>query len=370
MIYLDNASTTKTSSEVNQIIANALENDYFNPSALHTQGFSVGQKIKKARNSILNDIKAAGYSLIFTGSATEANNMALAQSSRGKILVGAGEHPSVREKAKEMTQNGREVEFLPLNNQGEVDLAEFKRKMTADVTFVSVQMVSNETGAINNIKEICKIAKSVNPKTIVHSDMVQALGKIPVNLKDLNIDMVSLSAHKISGPKGIGALVFKQSLHPKPIIFGGGQENGLRSGTENVPQILAFKEAVSNAVAMQKEAYQNALNARNYLIEGFKQNNLEFTIHGNGSPFVLSLSFAGLRGETLMHALEQDEILISTGSACSSKKIGNVTLEAMGCTKDDVLGNVRISFGQEKFDDQSLNTVINAITKRVCELKK
>ena len=200
--------------------------------------------------------------------------------------------------------------------------------------------------------------------------MVQALGKIPVKISAIGVDMASISAHKICGPKGIGALVFSKKIKVKPIIFGGGQENGLRSGTENVPQILAFACAVKTAVQNQKTTYLNSLHMRNYLIDGFKKSGLKFDVHGNGSPFVLSVSFEKIRGETLMHALEQDGILISTGSACSSKKAGNTTLSAMGVGIDEIMGNVRISFGSNVVLDEDLAYVVDCFKKRIKELEK
>jgi len=369
MIYLDNASTTKTSDIVNKTIACALENDYFNPSSLHTQGFDVHKKIESARKKMLSCFGLSFYDLVFTGSATEANNLALSQATRGKILVGAGEHPSVLEKAKALKAEGCDVCFLPLDNNGCVDVEEFKKQMTKDVSLVSVQLVSNETGAVNDIALLSKIAKLANPKVIFHSDMVQGFGKVACKLNSFGADLISLSAHKICGPKGIGALVFLKSIKLKPIIWGGGQENGVRSGTENVPQILAFCEAALFASENQKHFAEKASKTKSALIDLFKENNIEFIVHGNGSPFILSVSFAGVRGETLMHALEGDGILVSTGSACSSKKAGNKTLEAMGVQLDEIMGNVRVSFGFEELSNEQIEYVADCFAKRIGELK-
>lgn len=369
MIYFDNASTTKTSEIVNNEIALALEKDYFNPSSLHTFGFEVSEKIQKARKDILNAIGGSGYGLVFTGSATEANNMALIQCRRGKILVGAGEHPSVLEKAKQLKNEGRDVEFVGLDKTGCVDIEALKKMLSADVGLVSVQYVSNETGAINNIGKIVELVKRANPRALVHVDMVQALGKIPVDLGALGVDMASFSGHKIHGPKGIGALAFASKMKLQPLVFGGGQEFGMRSGTENVPYILAFRTAVVNAVLNQKQAFDNAAYVKSRLIDGFNKAGLKFAVHGNGSPFVLSVSFDGVRGETLMHALEEFGIVVSTGSACSSKKVGNHTLEAMGQSKDEILENVRISFAHEKFDDKQIDEAIARICQCVLKLR-
>ena len=370
MIYFDNASTTKTTHEVNDVILSSLENDFYNPSSLHTPGLEVRKKIEKTRAHILELLDGSEFGLVITGSATEANNMALAQSTRGKILVGAGEHPSVLEKAKQMKAAGRDVEFIPLNSNGEVDLLAFEDMLSSDVTLVSVQMVSNETGAVNDIAKIAEMVHKKCPRAFVHSDLVQAVGKIDVSLDSLGVDFASISAHKIHGPKGIGAFAFKKSKRVLPLIVGGGQEMGLRSGTENVPQILGFEKALEFAVSDLERASKAATDINNALIAAFKKAGLVFHVNGNGSPFVLSVGFDGVRGETLMHALETDGILVSTGSACSSKKVGNHTLEAMGQTKDQILENIRISFGHDKVSDEDVKFVAEAIIKNVKSLRK
>ena len=370
MIYLDNASTTKTSEIVNKTIVDALYEDYYNPSALHTPGFLVHKKLEEARTKIVTDLGLSkGYDLIFTGSATEANNLALMQVTRGKILIGAGEHPSVIEKAKALKNEGKEVVFLPLDKNGCVDTNEFKKLMTSDVSLVSVQLVSNETGAINDIATLSKIAKSVNPRVVIHSDMVQGFGKVAIKLGTFGADLISLSGHKICGPKGIGALLYSKSIKLRPVIFGGGQEKGVRSGTENVPYILSFAAAIENAAKVWQDAGTMAAKQKQLLIDGFKKYSLEFVVHGDGSPFILSVSFDGVRGETLMHALEQDGIIISTGSACSSKKAGNRTLEEMGVPLYEISGNVRISFGYNQITDDEIEFCVKMIAKRVNELK-
>lgn len=369
MIYFDNASTTKTLVAVNEVMQKALEESYFNPSSLHTPGFKVRQKVEMARKHMLHLLNASDYNMVFTGSATEANNLALAQVRRGKVVIGGGEHPSVLETAKNLEAKGFIVEYVKLNNSGMVDENDLKEALTPDVSLVSVQLVSNETGAINNIKELVRITRRYAPRALFHSDMVQAVGKIDVDISYLGVDMASISAHKLHGPKGIGALIYKKSLKPIPLVFGGGQEMGIRSGTENVPQILAFETALEHCIKDREEAFNHAKHIKSKLLDMFINSGLTFKVHGLGSPFILSVSFDGIRGESLMHALEEDQILIATGSACSSKKVGNTTLESMGLKKKEILGNVRISFGHEMVPDQDIEKAARCIITNVKKLK-
>ena len=369
MIYFDNASTTKTFDFVNECILNELQVDFYNPSSLHTPGFNVRKKLENTREHILKMLNARNFNLVFTGSATEANNLAFFQFKRGKALVGAGEHPSVLEVAKHLKNFGFDVQFIPLDREGVVDFEKFKNLLTSDVSFISIQYVNNETGAINDIKRLSFLAHSFLPHVIFHSDLVQAVGKIDVCLNDLGIDMASISAHKLHGPKGIGAFLYRKSLKPFPHIIGGGQEFAVRSGTEAIHQIIAFDKALEYCLNDRVNAFNRASYIRARLVDGFEKAKLDFSINGNGSPFILSVTFYGVRGETLMHALELKNIIISTGSACSSKKTGNSTLEAMGRNINEILGNVRISFAHEQVTDDEIDKTISAIVECVNKLK-
>ena len=331
--------------------------------------FNVRKKLENARAHILKMLNASNFNLVFTGSATEANNLAFFQFKRGKALVGAGEHPSVLEVAKHLKNCGFDIEFIPLNSNGVIDFEKFKNLLTNDVSFISVQYVNNETGAINDIKKLSVLAHSSLPNVIFHSDLVQAVGKIDVCLDELGIDMASISAHKFHGPKGIGAFLYKKTIKPSPHIIGGGQEFAVRSGTEAIHQIIAFEKALEYCLNDRINAFNMASYIRSRLVDGFENAKLDFTVNSNGSPFILSVTFCGVRGETLMHALELKNILISTGSACSSKKIGNSTLEAMGRNINEILGNVRISFAHEHITDAEIDKTISAIVECVNYLK-
>ena len=350
---LDNASTTMPYPEVVRAIDIALTDDYLNMGAKYKQARVIAQKTETIKKGMLNLIGATTGDVIITPSATAANNLAFTAfnlSTKKTALVGSGEHSSVHEVAKHLLDAGAKVEFIKLTPAGTIDLDDFKQKMTDGVAFVSVMLVSNETGAINPVAEIAKIAKAVNPNCIVHTDAVQALGKIDVNIRTLGVDMLTISAHKICGPKGIGALYARDKNKLKPIIFGGGQENGLVSGTENFAYLSGFYTAMKIKLGRLNSDAQKALEYKVAFINALKNRQIDFKINGQidgFSPYILNIEIAGVRGEVLLHALAESNILIATGSACSSKKRGNRTLEAMGQTAAEIDSAIRISFSPD-----------------------
>lgn len=350
---LDNASTTMPYPEVVRAIDIALTDDYLNMGAKYKQARVIAQKTEAIKKGMLNLIGATTGDVIITPSATAANNLAFTAfnlSTKKTALVGSGEHSSVHEVAKHLLDAGAKVEFIKLTPAGTIDLDDFKQKMTDGVAFISVMLVSNETGAINPVAEIAKIAKAVNPDCIVHTDAVQALGKIDVNVRTLGVDMLTISAHKICGPKGIGALYARDKNKLKPIIFGGGQENGLVSGTENFAYLSGFYTAMKIKLGRLNSDAHKALEYKLAFINALKNRQIDFKINGQidgFSPYILNIEIAGVRGEVLLHALAENNILIATGSACSSKKRGNRTLEAMGQTAAEIDSAIRISFSPD-----------------------
>lgn len=347
MIFLDNASTTKLCDLAKSEIERS-HNLFYNPSAVYGPSLEVKKKLDEAKNEICKAIGTTFNSnLIITGSATEANNLAIfgsVKKTQDQIVVGAGEHPSVYNCALELKARGYNVVFAKLNEKGEVDLKNLANILEKPTAFVSTMFVSNETGAINDISKIVKLVKQKQPKALVHCDAVQAFGKIPVNVSALGVDLLSLSAHKLCGPKGIGALYVKDLKKLKPIIFGGGQEFGVRSGTENLEYIFAFGKIAKNLKI--EENFEKIKEVNNYVRNFFKEKEgIVINSPGNASPYVLSLSFKGVRGETLVHVLEEKGVIVGTGSACSSKKGAlNRTLENIGKTKEENEGAIRISF--------------------------
>lgn len=345
MVFLDNASTTKVLKEVQEVVNKYNTELFYNPSALYGEAFSVNKEMNRARQEILKRLGGRSTdNIIFTSCATESNNMVLKSciKKNTKAIVSMGEHPSVYKTALDLKNNGFDVDFIDLNKSGVVDINTFRKMMTPDVDFVSIMHVNNETGAINDIEQLVKIAKSINKKVIFHCDGVQAFGKIPVNVSRLGVDFYTISGHKIYAPKGIGALFVKDSKFVKPLLLGGGQENELRSGTENVSGIMALNKASELVVDNLQNNFTHAKELNNYVRQNVE--NAYIISDENASPYVIMLGFAGCRAETILHMMEEYGYLIGNGSACSSKKKENRNLSAMGYREDIIEGAIRISF--------------------------
>lgn len=367
MIYLDNASTTKMYSEALEIYNQISTTNFYNASAMYKYGLQSKNLINESRNTILKALGASNFDIIFTGSATESNNMAIfsfANRKNKNFVFSYAEHPSVYNVAKELENKGLEVRFAKLSKDGRVDIDHFKSIVDENTCFVSIMHVCNETGAVNDIRELVNIAKSKNKSVIFHSDGVQAFLKIPVNLSNLGVDLYTISSHKVNGPKGVGALLIKKGVNINTLLHGGGQENNKRSGTENVAGICAFAKSVEinnsnliseyNRIGLLKQKLYNGLS---------KANNFRCYTYVEGfSPYILQCSFLGVRAETMLHMLEEKEILISNGSACSSKKQGNRILDAMGLTQKEIESSIRLSIGHET-KEEDIDFVINECLK-------
>lgn len=348
MIFLDNASTSKMSESVlNEYIREA--ENFINPSASYSFALKNKQKIEDAKQRVCKCLHIAyKENLIFTGSASEANNLAIfgsAKKGEEQYIFSLGEHLSVFNTAQELKNRGYNVQFCPLKPDGTMDLDALNKLLKSPTAFLSCIHVSNETGAINDIQKIGSMLKSKHKNAIFHVDGVQAFGKIDVNLSNSLIDLYTISAHKINGPKGIGALYVKNKAKLKPIIFGGGQEFGIRSGTENLPAIAAFALACEEKNKNLKQNYDYVLSLKNAFLKNINQDDIKLNSLENNSPYIISLSFVGVRGETLVRMCDDENVLIGTGSACSSKKgTLNRILQAMGKNKQENEGAIRISF--------------------------
>lgn len=371
MYYLDNAATTRVSDEVFDVVKKYQCEQYYNPSSLYLNSVNVRKDIEKARQDILEILGASKYKLFFTSCATESTNTvfnSLYFKAGDKVIVSAGEHPSVYNSAMKLKNKGVIVEVVKLTKDGQVDVYDLENKVDDKVKLVCVMLVSNETGAINDIYSIARIVKAKNKNALILCDGVQGFGKIKICLDNLNVDYFVLSGHKIHAPKGIGALVVKKDAGINPLLVGGGQENGLRSGTENVSGIMGLHKAAQIANKNLDDNYKKVLNIKKEVINQLLKANLGIVINGEkASPYVLSISIPSIRGEVLLHMLEEDDVLVATGSACSSKNSDNRILSAMGKTKEEVLGNIRISFNA--IDDYDVQYICRAIIKRITELK-
>ena len=359
-IYLDNSATTKPTKNVIKAINKTLKNNYGNPSSLHNKGLKAEKILKKTRKSIAEKLEVSSNEILFTSGGTEANNLALkgiakSYKNRGKHLITTKiEHPAVLNVFNYLEKNGFEVSYLDVDENGLISLKELKNKITNNTILVSIMHVNNEIGSIQPIAKAGKIIKEENKLCFFHTDAVQSFGKIYLNPKKMNIDLLTISGHKIHGPKGVGALYFKDKIKLNPLILGGGQENNLRSGTENTSGISGFNAAVKKLPEFnQKSNFDEKINElKNYFLQKLKVNNdklPEFKINNlldnNGAPHIINLSFPELRGEVIVRSLEKEGIYISTGSACHSrKKEQNNTLKAINLSEKMLNGTIRISF--------------------------
>ena len=358
MIYLDNAATTKPSDEFLDAYNWASKNQYYNASATYNMGIKSKSLISDVKKAICKMINAP-YSdnIIFTGSATEANNLAVQgayKSNWKKAFISSGEHPSVYNLKQWLESKGVVVITIPLLPNGQIDYEFLDKNLDENVNFISTMIVNNETGAINNIKAIYDLKNRKCPNALLHCDGVQAFGKI--NIKQPYFDMFTLSTHKIGGSKGLGALYVKNIKLLKPILFGGGQEFGIRSGTENVASIYAFGELIKRIDI--EEEYKKITILKQTLIKQLKDNHTDFICNSDDdcSPYIVSLTFPKVNGETLARMLEEHGVIVSTGSACSSKKRGNRVLSSMGINDKNVVSSIRVSF----FHYNTLDEVIEA----------
>ncbi len=350
MIYLDNAATTKPNEESVRAAEKFILSEYYNPSALYAEGYNLHLEIKKARSNLLSLIADdEKYSLIFTSGGTEADNQAIfCGGKRGNVVTTYGEHAAVFAAMSELKLRGTEVRFADLNADGSVNVEKLLSLVDGNTSLVSVIHVNNETGAINDVNSIAAQVKIKNGRTLFHSDGVQAFGKIPFKLSSF-VDLYSVSAHKIGGIKGCGALIKRKQTVIKPYIYGGGQEAGLRSGTENVFAIKCFEHAAINKYRNLKSDYEKVCRLNKILISKLDNSLFKVLSSDKASPYIISVIADGLRGETVMHELNDRGLIIGTGSACSSnsKKRYSRVLLACGVKENMADGALRISFSAE-----------------------
>ena len=350
MIYLDNAATTKPNEESVRAAEKFILSEYYNPSALYAEGYNLHLEIKKARSNLLSLIADdEKYSLIFTSGGTEADNQAIfCGGKRGNVVTTYGEHAAVFAAMSELKLRGTEVRFADLNADGSVNVEKLLSLVDGNTSLVSVIHANNETGAINDINSIATQVKIKNGRTLFHSDGVQAFGKLPFKLSSF-VDLYSVSAHKIGGIKGCGALIKRKQTVIKPYIYGGGQEAGLRSGTENDFAIKCFEHAAINKYRNLKSDYEKVCRLNKILISKLDNSLFKVLSSDKASPYIISVIADGLRGETVMHELNDRGLIVGTGSACSSnsKKRYSRVLLACGVKENMADGALRISFSAE-----------------------
>ena len=365
-IYFDNSATTKPFDEVVDVISDTLRHVYGNPSALHKIGIDAEKVLKSAREDIAKTLNVEPKEIIFTSGGTESNNFAIKgylegnKRSGNHIITTKIEHPAVLEVFKFLETKGYKVDYINVLENGVIDLKDLKSKITEDTALISVMFVNNETGAIQPIEQVIDIKNEIKPSIKVHVDAVQAYGKLPINLKALKIDMMSVSSHKIHGPKGIGCLFVRNGIKLHPEILGGGQEQNLRSGTENVPLIAGFAKAAS---IMNKNILANSekvKEVRETLLRELEKTDINYKVisTNEGLPYILNIAFLNTKSEVMLHHLEDQGIYVSTGSACSQKrKKYSHVLTAMGLPVNVIDSAIRFSFSNLNTKEEAIKTV-------------
>ena len=354
-VYFDNSATTKVLPSVADLVLKVMTEDYGNPSAKHGKGMRAEQYIKEAAEIIAGTLKVSPKEIVFTSGGSESNNMALIETAMANrragnhIISTAIEHASVYNPLAYLEEQGFEVTYLPVDHNGHISLEDLERAVRRETILVSVMYVNNEIGAVEPVEEIAKLIHKINPAILFHVDAIQAYGKFVIRPKRQGIDLLSVSGHKIHAPKGIGFLYVDSRVKIKPLIYGGGQQRGLRSGTENVPGIAGLGAAAREMYRDHSERLKRMYEIKDYMIsrlgevEGTTVNSLP---GDQSAPQIVSASFSGVRSEVLLHALEEKGIYVSSGSACSSNHPAvSGTLKGIGVKKELLDSTLRFSFG-------------------------
>lgn len=382
LIYLDNAASTPVLQEIINEMMPYLGDLYGNPSSVHTYGIKSKIAIQIARRRVASLIGAKAREIFFTSGGTESDNLALKgisnsirkyQNKKNHIITSSIEHDAILEPCHYLEKDGFNVTYLKVDKNGIVDKTELKHNLTEKTALVSIMLANNEIGVVQPIKEFSQIVHNFDKEIIFHSDAVQAVGKIPVNVKEFDLDSLSLSSHKINGPKGVGALYVREKVNFEPLMQGGGQEFTYRSGTENVPGIVGFGKASEISMRSLKDNSRYLYYLRDYLI-----NRINEEISGrmlNGSlesrlPNNVNFTFLGIKGEDLLLKLDEDGIFASTGSACSAnRQKESHVLKALGLNHEEISGSIRFTLGIQNTKEE-IDKTIRSLNHRITELRK
>ncbi len=379
-IYLDNAATTKPFEEVAKVVSEVMVNSYGNPSSLHQKGIDAENVIKEASEYFAKMLGCLKEEIIYTSGGTESNNTAIIGTAMAykrygnKVIVSSIEHPSVKEVYKYLEEQGFEVVTLNVDNKGYVDLEQLKEEINEDTILASIMHVNNELGTIQPLETIGEIIKNKNSKAMFHVDAVQSFAKLPINVRKANIDLLSCSAHKFHGPRGIGILYKNKNTRITNLIYGGGQQANLRSGTENVPGIAGMLTAAKKCNDNIKQDDSHILECKTYLANQILTNLEDTWINGpdieEAAPYILNIGFKDVRSEVLLHTLESNGIYVSSGSACSThKKEKQGVLVAIGNSSDKLDNAIRFSFSYET-SIEDLEFVVKVLKDNVPMLRK
>lgn len=358
-VYLDNSATTKPYKEVVSAVSETMADHFGNPSSMHRLGVESERLVKTARKQLADALRANENEIYFLSGGTESDNTAIfgaaaARKRQGKRIVTTRiEHPAVMNACKRLEEQGFEVIYVGVDEEGRVRMEEMEKAITEDTILISVMHVNNEIGTIQPIEKIGRLKKA---NTLFHVDAVQSFGKEDIDLSRMScVDMLSLSGHKFHGPRGVGALYIRSGVHIPSLIVGGGQERGFRSGTDNTPGIVGMGLAAEMTVQNCQAKRRHMEKVKSHLLQKIREQITDIRVNSpkdGCSPAILNVSFPGCRGEVLLHTLEQKQIYVSTGSACSSKKKGNSILEAVGLNGQEIEGAIRFSFCDENTEEQ------------------
>ncbi len=377
--YLDNSATTRVSDTVKDIMVKVMSEDYGNPSSLHVKGVEAERYIRETTDIIAKTLKVQPKEIIYTSGGTESNNLALIGAAMANkragnhIITSDIEHASIMATAKFLEENGFRITYLPVDENGHVSLDALKEALCDETILVSVMHVNNEIGAIEPVEGISKIVKAYKPSIVMHVDAIQSFGKLAIQPKRMGIDMLSVSGHKIHGPKGSGFLYVSEKVKIKPTIFGGGQQKGMRSGTENVPAIAGLGVAVKEACQNLEEKATKLCELKDYFIDrvtaidGVTVNSKKGM---DSAPHIISVTFGGVRSEVMLHSLEGKQIYVSSGSACSSNKPAvSRTLKGIGLDDKQIDSTIRFSlcYGSTK---EELDYAVDEIAGMIDMLRK
>ncbi|MBQ3583586.1 MAG: cysteine desulfurase [Lachnospiraceae bacterium] len=352
--YLDNSATTRVLEEVKDIMIQTMELDYGNPSSMHLKGVDAEQYVKEARNRIAKVLKVEEKEIFFTSGGTESNNLAIIGTAMANkragmhIITTAIEHASVSATMQYLEEQGFRITYLPVDKNGVIQIEDLETAICEDTILISVMYVNNEIGSVMPIAEIAEVIARKKPDILFHVDAIQAFGKYAIYPKRLHIDLLSVSGHKIHGPKGSGFLYIKDKVKIKPILFGGGQQKGMRSGTENVPGIAGIGKAAELIYQHLEEQTDRLYELKDYMIDRLlelEQVRVNSTKGRESAPQIVNASFVGIRSEVLLHSLEERGIYVSAGSACSTNKhVVSATLKGIGLTNEEIESAIRFSF--------------------------
>lgn len=353
-VYLDNSATTRCFDDVAALMTQIMCRDYGNPSSMHLKGVQAENYIRHAKETIAKTLKVNEKEILFTSGGTESDNIALIGSALANhragrhLITTAIEHPAIIQTMQHLEEQGFKVTYLPVDRNGRIRLEDLRKAMTKETILVSIMHTNNEIGALQPIAEAGELIKEINPRTLFHVDAVQGFGKFRIHPKKMNIDLLSISGHKIHGPKGTGILYINEKAKVKPILFGGGQQNGMRSGTENVAGAAGIAKAIELVYSNLDEDVDRLYDLKQHFIDGVTRIE-DIQINGltgrESAPHVVSVSIRGIRSEVMLHALEDKGIYVSAGSACSSHKPQpSATLRAIGTEKALLDSTIRFSF--------------------------